>query len=61
MDDRAVLGGSFNLTTNADRHNAENLIILRDAGWPQVYRANFESRLADSEPLNSYLEAHSSK
>ncbi len=54
VDDEAVIGGSFNLTTNADRHNAENMTVLRDAGWTQAYRANFESRLAESEPLDQY-------
>ena len=58
VDDEAVLGGSYNLTTNADRHNAENLIILRDAGWTQAYRANFESRLEQSEPLEEYEAEH---
>ena len=54
VDDEAVLGGSFNLTTNADRHNAENLVILRDAGWTGAYRTNFENRLAQSDPLEQY-------
>jgi phosphatidylserine/phosphatidylglycerophosphate/cardiolipin synthase-like enzyme len=54
VDDEAVIGGSFNITTNADRHNAEDMTILRDAGWTQAYRGNFENRLADSEPLEQY-------
>ena len=54
IDDEAVIGGSFNVTTNADRHNVETMTILRDAGWTQAYQANFESRLAQSEPLDQY-------
>jgi phosphatidylserine/phosphatidylglycerophosphate/cardiolipin synthase-like enzyme len=58
VDDEAVIGGSFNITTNADHHNAENMTILRDAGWTQAYRENFESRLAASEPLDQYEAEH---
>jgi phospholipase D len=58
VDDEAVIGGSFNMTRNADAKNAENLVILRDAGWTQAYRANFESRLAASEPLDQYEAQH---
>lgn len=58
IDDAAVIGGSFNITSNADRHNAENMTILRDVGWTQAYRANFEARLTESEPLDQYEAEH---
>ena len=58
VDQTTVIGGSFNLTSNADRFNSENLLILRDPQWAAAYEVNFENRLAASEPLDQYEPAH---
>jgi phosphatidylserine/phosphatidylglycerophosphate/cardiolipin synthase-like enzyme len=54
IDGVTVLTGSFNWTTSADQHNAENLLVLHDAQLAAQYEANFASRLADSETLAAY-------
>lgn len=46
VDGKAVATGSFNFTTDAEAHNAENSLILYDAGLAARYTANFEARLA---------------
>jgi len=58
VDLATVIGGSFNLTSNADRFNSENLLVLRDPQWAAAYEQNFESRLAASETLADYQAAH---
>ena len=54
VDGAVVVAGSFNLTTSADRFNSENLVVMHDPQWAVAYEANFESRLAQSEPLEQY-------
>jgi phosphatidylserine/phosphatidylglycerophosphate/cardiolipin synthase-like enzyme len=42
LDSRTVLTGSFNFTNQAEDHNAENLLVLRNyADLAAVYRRNF--------------------
>jgi phosphatidylserine/phosphatidylglycerophosphate/cardiolipin synthase-like enzyme len=42
LDSRTVLTGSFNFTQQAEEHNAENLLILRDyLDLAAAYRRNF--------------------
>ena len=43
IDGGTVLTGSFNWTVSADRNNAENLLVLREAALAAVYEANFEA------------------
>ncbi|OWK35179.1 putative endonuclease protein [Fimbriiglobus ruber] len=50
VDGVTVETGSFNFTTAAEEHNAENVLVLRDD--PQVagaYEANWKKLWADSE------------
>jgi phosphatidylserine/phosphatidylglycerophosphate/cardiolipin synthase-like enzyme len=48
VDHDIVITGSFNFTTAAQRRNAENLLVIRDAALAARYRANWESRRAVS-------------
>jgi phosphatidylserine/phosphatidylglycerophosphate/cardiolipin synthase-like enzyme len=57
VDLTIVIGGSFNLTSNADHWNSENLTVVRDPQWAAAYEQNFENRLAASETLEMY-QAH---
>lgn len=41
IDEATVLTGSFNFTTAAQRHNAENLVVLHDPELAGLYLANF--------------------
>ena len=43
IDDATVITGSFNLTTSAQKHNAENLIVIRDADVAAAYTANWQA------------------
>ena len=61
LDGSEVIGGSFNYSTNADLHNAENMTIFRDPAFAAAYERNFESRLAASETLDEYKAAHPKK
>jgi phosphatidylserine/phosphatidylglycerophosphate/cardiolipin synthase-like enzyme len=58
IDGQTTIGGSYNYSTNANLHNAENLTIIRDPLWAAAYEANFESRLAASMTLEDYQAAH---
>ena len=58
IDGSTVIGGSFNLTSNADHWNSENLTVIRDPQWAAAYEQNFENRLAASEPLADYEAEH---
>jgi phosphatidylserine/phosphatidylglycerophosphate/cardiolipin synthase-like enzyme len=58
VDHTTVIGGSFNLTSNADHWNSENLTVIRDPQWAAAYEQNFENRLAASETLTTYQAAH---
>ena len=49
IDGKTVISGSFNFSTNADLHNAENLLVLREPALAAAYAANFDRRLAVSE------------
>ena len=50
FDGRAVATGSFNFTGAAERSNAENLLILEDAGLAAVYAKNWHNHEAHSKP-----------
>ena len=49
IDGRTVITGSFNFTMAAEEHNAENLLVIRDAQLAQQYAANWEAHLQHSE------------
>lgn len=42
LDDAEVLTGSFNFTTAAEMHNAENCLAVRDAGLAAAYLENWQ-------------------
>ena len=50
IDGQVVITGSFNFTTQAERSNAENLLVIRDPRMAQRYLANWHDHEAHSEP-----------
>lgn len=48
VDDRTVISGSFNISSNATNSNDENLIILDDPDLAAHYIAEFERRWAEA-------------
>ena len=42
IDDRVVLTGSFNFTSAAEKHNAENLLVLHDPELAAEYLRNWK-------------------
>ena len=50
VDDQTVITGSFNFTTAAEEHNAENLLILRSPELAQKYADNWREHAAHSTP-----------
>jgi phosphatidylserine/phosphatidylglycerophosphate/cardiolipin synthase-like enzyme len=56
IDSRTVLTGSFNFTGQAEKENAENLLILR--GHPELvaeYRKNFHEHRSHARPVAKTL------
>jgi len=53
IDDSYTITGSFNWTTNADKRNAENLIIIRDVGVAAAFTANFWYHWSHSDPFTT--------
>ncbi|HEV3342736.1 MAG TPA: phospholipase D family protein [Pirellulales bacterium] len=49
IDGQTVVTGSFNFTTAAEQHNAENLLVLRDPSLADRYAANWRAHLLHSE------------
>jgi len=50
IDGRVVITGSFNFTKQAEEHNAENLLIIRDQVIAEKYAANWSAHAEHSEP-----------
>jgi phosphatidylserine/phosphatidylglycerophosphate/cardiolipin synthase-like enzyme len=51
IDGLTIITGSFNFTTNAEQHNAENLLVIRNR--PDLYQAyaeNFRRHFEHSQP-----------
>jgi len=48
IDGATVITGSFNLTAAAQSHNAENLLVIRDAALATRYAENWRRRRAVS-------------
>jgi phosphatidylserine/phosphatidylglycerophosphate/cardiolipin synthase-like enzyme len=46
IDDRVTVAGSFNFSSNADKDNDENLLIVTDPGFAAAFAAEFERVLA---------------
>jgi phosphatidylserine/phosphatidylglycerophosphate/cardiolipin synthase-like enzyme len=49
IDGRVVITGSFNFTKQAEEHNAENLLILRDEILAERYAANWSAHAQHSQ------------
>ena len=50
IDDSVVVTGSFNFTTAAEHHNAENVLVIRDVDLATRYQANWKLHRAHSQP-----------
>ena len=46
LDERVVIAGSFNFSSNADKDNDENLLIVDDPAYAQAFKAEFDRVLA---------------
>lgn len=51
IDQQIVETGSFNYTVSAQKYNAENMLIIHDVNLAKQYLANWQSRLAVSQPM----------
>jgi phosphatidylserine/phosphatidylglycerophosphate/cardiolipin synthase-like enzyme len=60
IDGQVVITGSFNFTTAAEQHNAENLLVIRDASLANQYTANWHAHFDHSEPYEGKNTAESS-
>jgi len=49
IDGSTVISGSFNFTTAAEEHNAENLLVIRDRSLAEKYAANWDAHARHSE------------
>lgn len=45
IDNTVVITGSFNFTENADKRNAENVIVLHDSSIAKQYYDNWKNRI----------------
>jgi phosphatidylserine/phosphatidylglycerophosphate/cardiolipin synthase-like enzyme len=53
IDGAFVITGSFNFTRAAESRNAENLLVIHDAGLAAAYQRNFAAHLAHSSALGA--------
>ena len=51
VDESIVVTGSFNFTKAAEERNAENLLVIQDAGLARKYMENWERCRSHSEAL----------
>jgi phosphatidylserine/phosphatidylglycerophosphate/cardiolipin synthase-like enzyme len=54
IDGATVITGSFNFTTAAEKHNAENLLVIRDPRLAKKYADNWTIHAAHSEPFTGH-------
>ena len=57
FDNRWVLTGSFNFTRAANSKNAENLLLIDDPSFAQIYKGNWESRVEKAQKIFNQLNA----
>lgn len=50
IDDEIVITGSFNFTKNAEKKNAENLLIIHDRKLAEKFVKNWNEHAQDSKP-----------
>ena len=62
IDGQTVITGSFNFTTAAEEHNAENLLVIRSPDLAAKYTANWQAHAAHSDVYEGkeqgYSETH---
>lgn len=52
IDRQVIITGSFNFTKAAQYKNAENVLIIKDAGLAKAYLQNWENRESVAEKIN---------
>jgi phosphatidylserine/phosphatidylglycerophosphate/cardiolipin synthase-like enzyme len=51
IDAKVVITGSFNFTTSAEEHNAENMLVIRNPDLAITYMKNWDAHLHHSEKV----------
>ena len=59
IDGQTVITGSFNFTTAAEEHNAENLLVIRDKALADKYAANWKVHAEHSDPYEGKEKGYS--
>jgi phosphatidylserine/phosphatidylglycerophosphate/cardiolipin synthase-like enzyme len=52
IDGKTVIFGSYNFSSNADKSNDENLLIIENPEFAQLFEKEFQARLAESISLS---------
>ena len=52
LDGQVVITGSFNFTKQAEEHNAENLLVIRDPSLAGQYTDNWHAHAEHSQPYS---------
>jgi phosphatidylserine/phosphatidylglycerophosphate/cardiolipin synthase-like enzyme len=55
IDGKTLIGGSYNFSATAEKHNAENVLIIKDDPVVQEYRQNWWNRFGKSRVLKMLL------
>jgi len=61
IDGHVVITGSFNFTTAAEEHNAENLLVIDDAELAAKYTKNWNEHLQHSDKYTGPIESSEHK
>ena len=61
IDGETILTGSFNFTTAAEEHNAENLLVIRSPELATKYTANWKAHLEHSEKYEGKATGYSER
>ena len=56
IDGHEILTGSFNFTTAAEEHNAENLLVIDNSDLAAKYAMNWKAHLRHSETYAGHVE-----
>jgi phosphatidylserine/phosphatidylglycerophosphate/cardiolipin synthase-like enzyme len=59
IDGETVITGSFNFTTAAEQHNAENLLVIRSPELAKTYSDNWRAHLGHSERYEGKEQGYS--
>ena len=59
IDGQTVVTGSFNFTTAAEKHNAENLLVIGSAELAAKYAANWKVHADHSDPYEGKTQGYS--